>query len=235
VDEFVHIGPDGPESSYGIQHSGDDLQRCLEQLHADLVWARTGELVGLYADKPVDLDALPPQAKRDVVDAFAADLEARREPRRASNTHPVVQSKPNGTPSAPVNDEPSTAQEAATRIATMTSSAPVVRNEPPFDDGPIAPVIELKPAVPPDVAEAALAVAVEVWAQGGRPLERFYEGRNRLFTDEWIAYAVVMGWVVVSGDGIVAPGSVNPNPPQTRSIPERTGFWGATGRFTPFL
>jgi len=73
------------------------------------------------------------------------------------------------------------------------------------------PVVEPGPAVAPDVVGAAFAVAREVWSQGGRPLELFYERSNRVFMDEYVAHAVVMGWVAVQGD-VVVPGSVNPRP-----------------------
>jgi hypothetical protein len=72
-DELVVIGtdggPDGVEMVRQLVYPEDALAWCLEHLHADLVWRKTGERVGLYADEPVDLDALPPQAKQAVVDA----------------------------------------------------------------------------------------------------------------------------------------------------------------------
>lgn len=67
-DEVLEIGPDGLELSHCVEYSGDDLQRLLAQLHAHLVWQKTGKPVGPYADEPVDLDALPPQAKQAVLD-----------------------------------------------------------------------------------------------------------------------------------------------------------------------
>ena len=51
-----------------MEYIGDHLQQCLERLHADLVWLKTGQLVGPYAEPDVDLDKLSPQAKQTYVD-----------------------------------------------------------------------------------------------------------------------------------------------------------------------
>jgi hypothetical protein len=101
VDEVVHIGPGGVESVRQMVFGEDQLRDCLARLHADLVYAKTGERVGPYADPSLDLDALPPQAKRAVLDAFAADLEARREPRRLAHGTPAPESEADPAP-APV-------------------------------------------------------------------------------------------------------------------------------------
>jgi hypothetical protein len=87
-DELIDIGPDGPYALRCMEYTGDFLQRCLEQLWADLTWIRSGQLVGPYADPDVDLDKLSPRAKQTVLDAFAADLEARREPREVAPPPP---------------------------------------------------------------------------------------------------------------------------------------------------
>jgi hypothetical protein len=87
-DELVDIGPDGPLPPHCFEYTGDVLQECLERLHADLVWLKTGQLVGPYAEPDVDLDTLSPQAKQTVLDVFVADLEARREPRKVGPLPP---------------------------------------------------------------------------------------------------------------------------------------------------
>jgi hypothetical protein len=104
VDQFVTIGPDGPETWHQVVFPADWLDWCLAQLHADLVWARTGERVGPYADVPVDLDVLPPQAKQGVLDEFAKDLEARREPRHRFSH--VADAAPVPVPAAPLEPPP---------------------------------------------------------------------------------------------------------------------------------
>ncbi len=83
-DQLLGIGPDGIEWSYAWVLPEGSLPGALDRMYADMHWKKYGERVGPYADVPVDLDVLTPQVKRDVLDGFAADLEARRPPRRVS-------------------------------------------------------------------------------------------------------------------------------------------------------
>jgi hypothetical protein len=108
-DEMVDVGPDGLDVRHCIEYSGDQLQNCLERLHAEMVYRETGRRTGPYADEPVDLDALPVQAKQAVLDDFAADLEVRREPRRIASTPQATASpvpEPAGRAPLPAVDIP---------------------------------------------------------------------------------------------------------------------------------
>jgi hypothetical protein len=165
-------------------------------------------LVGPYADEPVDLDALPPQAKQDVLDRFASDLEARREPRQRFTHGAAGVNAPVPEPMSP--HSPVVSGEVTGRVLTKSSPAPT----PHPKDEPITSVVELppeSPSVTPDVEDAALAIAREVWSQGGRPCAYFYERSGRVYVDEYIAHAAVMKWVSVVGD-MVLPGTSNPRP-----------------------
>jgi hypothetical protein len=81
-----------------------------------LVWLKTGQLVGPYADPDVDLDKLSPQAKQTYLDDFVADLEARREPRKVA---PLPPPPPEHTGRGQAND----LDPDVERIAAMSGKA----------------------------------------------------------------------------------------------------------------
>jgi hypothetical protein len=81
VHRMTWIGPNGPTLVEDIVYGPvEELQQHLEGLYADQVWLRCGVAVGRYAHQELDLEGLEPKAKQEVLDQFAADLEARREP-----------------------------------------------------------------------------------------------------------------------------------------------------------
>jgi hypothetical protein len=140
LEEMISIGPNGPGSVEGMFWGpAETLQQHLVGLHRDLIGRKTGVSTWRHTDSstdnPVDLDGLNPAAKQELLDEFAADLEARRQPRDRPRRSPDAASVPVPEPPVePVNShavelEPAVSREvteAAKRVAVMVRELDVV-------------------------------------------------------------------------------------------------------------
>jgi hypothetical protein len=108
--------------------------------------------------------------------------------------------------------------------------APVAKT----DAEPVAPVIELKPTVSPEVDGAAQGLAVAVRSRLVMGRAELYQGRPAADVDRYLAHAIAQEWVVADGDQI-RPGRVDPRPLEPVGDVDGPSWGPAGGSFRRFL